>query len=61
MVSGMVDASISNASDGRGKAVSVDHDDIIYRLKAEFLDFAAYALDELDTLITAGRDPTGDN
>jgi CheY-like chemotaxis protein/HPt (histidine-containing phosphotransfer) domain-containing protein len=61
MVSGMVDASISNASDGRGKAVAVDHDDIIERLKAEFLDFAADALDELDTLITAGRDPDGDH
>jgi len=61
MVSGMMETSISNASEGRSEAPGMDQDAIIYCFRVEFLDFAADALDELDKLVAAERDLDGDH
>ncbi|MBT4490211.1 MAG: hypothetical protein HOC72_21915, partial [Rhodospirillaceae bacterium] len=51
----MGDTSIQNTTNSHGTAV--DHDAIINRLKADFVEFAGDALDELDGLIASGHDP----
>jgi len=56
----MGDTSIPSASDGRGTNPDAKYDDIIERLKVEFLDFAADALDDLDSLISAGGKANSD-
>ena len=61
MVSGMMESSISNASEDRRETSGMHQDTIIDRFRVEFLDFAADALDELDKLVAAERDLHGDH
>ncbi len=56
----MVKASIRDASSEPVTTPGPDYDAIIDRLKAEFVEFANNAVDELDDLIATGQAPDSD-